>query len=158
MRLEVVDGDNGNAYAWIAVGRFSLPGLNASDVGDLLQALHPLLRRRISPEIVTQSEKLLNSEALSPRLRAALVSAFADATQQPLAQALCEQALEMNQPALIASDLVAGAPAQRGEASTKTAQQLSASATARQQVALATRLMRTAVGCGTLVQLIDQGK
>ena len=29
--LELVDGDDATAYAWLAVGRFSLAGLNPSD-------------------------------------------------------------------------------------------------------------------------------
>ena len=29
-RMELVDGDEGNAYAWLAVGRFSVPALNPS--------------------------------------------------------------------------------------------------------------------------------
>lgn len=158
VRLEIVDGDNGNAYAWIAAGRFSFSGLNPSDAGELLSAISPLIRRRITPDVTKQFESLLDSAALSPRMRAQLTVALAEAKQLPVAQALAEQALEINQAALVSKDLLSNDEATRTAASTLLAQQVSLAVTTRQQTAFATRLLKSAPGCAMLVQLVDQGK
>lgn len=158
VRLEVVDGDNGGAYAWLAVGRFSASGLNPSKAGEVFAAINPLLRRRIAPSVTEQFETLLNSTALSPRMRAQLTSALAEAKQLPLAQSLAEQAIEINQAALVNNDLLASDQPTRDAATKQLAQQLSLAATTRQQTAFAARLLRSAPGCSMLVQLVDQGK
>jgi putative heme-binding domain-containing protein len=158
VRLEVVDGDNGSAYAWLAVGRFSVSGLNPSNASEVLAAINPLVRRRIAPGVTEQYETLLVSTSLSPRMRAQLAAALAEAKQQPLAQLLAEQAIEINQAALVNNDLLANDPSTRDAATTQLAQQLSLAVTTRQQTAFATRLLRSATGCSTLVQLVDQGK
>jgi len=158
VRLEVVDGDKRTAYAWLAVGRFSINGLNPSNAGEVLAAINPLLRRHIAPGVTEQFETLLVSTALSPRMRAQLISALAEAKQQPLAQSLAEQAIEINQAALVNNDLLAYDQPTREAATKQLAQQLSLAVTTRQQTAFATRLLRSATGCSTLVQLVDQGK
>ncbi len=158
VRLEFVDGDKGSAYAWLAVGRFSLSGLNPSNAGEVLAAASPLLRRRIAPAVAEQFEPLLVSTALSPRMRAQLTAALAEAKQQPLAQALAEQAIEINQALLVNNELLSSEPTIRDAATKLLAQQLSLAVTTRQQTTFATRLLRSAPGCSTLVQLVDQGK
>jgi putative heme-binding domain-containing protein len=158
VRLEVVDGDNGRAYAWLAVGRFSITGLNPSEAGEVLAAIHPLVRRRIASSVTEEFENLLASPALSPRMRVQLISALAEAKQQPLAQSLAEQAIEIDQAALVSNDLLASDPSTREAAAVQLAQQLSLAVTTRQQTAFATRLLRSAPGCSTLVQLVEQGK
>ncbi len=158
VRVEVVDGDKGSAYAWLAVGRFSVSGLNPSNAGEVFAAVTPLLRRRIAAGVTQQFETLLVSTALSPRMRAQLISALAEAEQQPLAQTLVEQAIEINQAALVNNDLLASDQPTRDAAAKQLAQQLSLAVTTRQQTAFATRLLRSAPGCSTLVQLVDQGK
>ncbi|MDX1930212.1 MAG: c-type cytochrome [Pirellulaceae bacterium] len=158
VRIEVVDGDKGNAYAWLGVGRFSVNGLNPSNAGEVLAAINPLLRRRITPAVTEQFETLLASAALSPRMRAQLTSALAEAKQQVLAQTLAEQALEINQAGLVNNDLLSADQSARDAATKLLAEQISLAVTNRQQTAFATRLLRTVPGCSTLVQLLDQGK
>ncbi len=48
--IEVVDGDTGNAYAWLAVGRFSIHGLNPSK-----QAQHQIAAAEITGKLKLQS-------------------------------------------------------------------------------------------------------
>ncbi len=158
VRIEIVDGDNGSAYAWLAVGRFSMLGLNPSNAGELLASVYPLLRRRIASEVTTNFEALASSAALSPRMRAQLTSALAEATQQPLTQALVDQALDINQAALVSKDILAADPNVRNDSVLQLARQLSLAVTTRQQATFAARLLRSAPGCAALVQLIDQGK
>ena len=158
VRLEVVDGDNGTAYAWLAVGRFSTAGLNPSNVGEAIAALNSLLKRRISGSVTENAQSLLASSSLSPATRAQLVAGIANAQNQSFVQALVEQAIEINQASLVNNDLLSNDSEKRKESTTLLAQQLSSAATNRQQSAFAGRLMRSALGCATLVQLVVQGK
>jgi len=158
VRLEVVDGDNASAYAWLAVGRFSVKGLNPSNVGELLAAIDPLLKRRVAPAVTTEFQQLLQFTALSPRMRTQLIVGIADANRQPLVLALAEQAIEIDQASLVTNQVLAADQTERTVAATELAQQLSLAATARQQATFATRLLRSLPGCATLVQLVEQGK
>ncbi len=158
VRLEIVDGDNGNAYAWLAVGRFSSNGLNPTNVGEVFAAIEPLLKRRVTPVVTEQFQQLLKFTALSPRMRAQLIAGIADADRQPLVQALAEQAIEIGQAPLVNNQVLAADETERIAAATQLAQQLSLAATARQQTAFASRLLRSLPGCATLVQLVEQGK
>ena len=151
VRIEIVDGDNGSAYAWLAVGRISAAGLNPTQVGDSIAALNSLLKRRVGDDVVECGTKLLASPALSPRMRAQLVAGIADSNRQAFVQSLVEQALEINQATLVTNELLTSEDAKRQEATTLLAQQLSLSATNRQQNAMAGRLLRSADGCSTLV-------
>ena len=47
--VRVVDGDSGRAYAWLAVGRFSVRALNSSTADDLFGDYRGLLRRGLLP-------------------------------------------------------------------------------------------------------------
>src|SRR5207302_789858 len=53
--IELVDGDTGNAYAWLAVGRFSLAALNPSDAAK---------KQQLAAEIVGK----LKLQSLQPQL------------------------------------------------------------------------------------------
>jgi putative heme-binding domain-containing protein len=158
VRLELVDTDNAGAYAWLAVGRFSLGGLNRSQVGEQLGALNPLLRRRISTEVTEHVQGLAQSEKLSPRVRAELIGSIAEALQIPVVQAIAEHAIEMDQAAVVSSSLIAVDAIARSEMTNQVLQQISLASTARQQSAFAGRLLRSGVGCGHLVELLDAGK
>jgi putative heme-binding domain-containing protein len=48
--LEIVDGDTGSGYAWLAVGRFSVPGLNPSK-----QSQHQIAAAEIAGKLKLQS-------------------------------------------------------------------------------------------------------
>lgn len=158
VRFEIVDGDNGSAYAWLAVGRFSVSGLNPSNMNEQIASLNAIIKRRISEAATESGEAILASTSLSPRMRAQLVASIAEARRRPLIQSLAEQALEINQAALVTNELLAKDEAVTSDAANRVAQQLSLTATTRQQSAFAARLMRSAPGCETLAQLVVQGK
>jgi putative heme-binding domain-containing protein len=74
--IELVDGDGGNAYAWLAVGRFSLDALNPSEAPR---------RQQFAAEIVGQ----LKLAAFQPRLASLLVDPQTEvAARTAIAQAL----------------------------------------------------------------------
>jgi glucose/arabinose dehydrogenase len=95
--VELVDGDTGNAYAWLAVGRFSLDALNPSDaprrqqlaaeiVGKLkLAAYQPQLAALVANE---QTESVARSA-----IARALVALHPTATTSALAAALSDSSL-----------------------------------------------------------------
>jgi putative heme-binding domain-containing protein len=100
IRLQVVDGDGHDAYAWIAVGGFSQPGLA---MGPHRQAYEQLLRvaRCFGPSIVSKSQEpenldLLNrwqawleASKLDPASRTALQRSWFG-TEAPLASELVD--------------------------------------------------------------------
>lgn len=97
--VEIIDGDNANAYAWLAVGRFSVQGLNPNGqsqndlkavdliarfkLGDFQPILAELLRRNIdAPANAGQVAKALTS--IQPRsAQQALAAAVAVAGLTP---------------------------------------------------------------------------
>lgn len=74
--VELVDGDTGNAYAWLAVGRFSLEALNPSDVPR---------KQQLAAEIIGK----LKLEGLKPQL----VSLVIDSKTQSPARSEIAKAL-----------------------------------------------------------------
>jgi putative heme-binding domain-containing protein len=93
--IELIDADTANAYAWLAVGRFSLPALNPSDapqkqqlaaeiIGKLkIDALKPQLVSLVAAENTDSTARTSIAQALlafAPDARAAtLAAALADA-------------------------------------------------------------------------------
>jgi putative heme-binding domain-containing protein len=74
--VELIDGDTGNAYAWFAVGRFSLDSLNPND------APH---KQQLAAEIIGK----LKLESLKPQLTSLIVDPKTETTARTsIAQAL----------------------------------------------------------------------
>ncbi len=158
VRLELIDADNGSAYAWLAIGRCSVRGLNPTQIGEQLNAFSLIVRRHISDAVTQEAQPILTSGKLSPRMRGQLIANIAEAQSRSLLQALAEQALEIDQAALITNELVHDDVNIRKTASDRVLQQISLAVTARQQAAFAGRLVRSGEGCAALVQLLDSGK
>ncbi len=72
--LEIVDGDNASAYAWLAVGRFSFEPLNPTDNEAVVSPVE-LTRRFHLRELLPQAAKVLrdDSRSTSERVQAARV-------------------------------------------------------------------------------------
>jgi putative heme-binding domain-containing protein len=79
--IELIDGDTGNAYAWLAAGRFSLDALNPSDTPS---------KQQLASEIIGK----LKLEALQPQL----TSLVSDARTELPARAEIARALAMFAP------------------------------------------------------------
>src|SRR5439155_10330742 len=74
--IELIDGDTGNAYAWLAVGRFSLPALNPSDAPK---------KQQLAAEIIGK----LKLDSLKPQLTSRIVDPKTETTARTaIAQAL----------------------------------------------------------------------
>lgn len=159
VKLEVVDGDNGSAFAWIAVGQFSYEGLNPSTVNDRLLALNSLLKYRVASAVSDQVMPLLQSTKISARLQYQMLAAVAQSRGLPIIQALAEQATEMGQSERVSSTELLSQDAQSSaKAIDQLTLQLCLAATARQQGSMAGRLIRSSEGSALLVRLVQQGK
>ncbi|MEK7674827.1 MAG: HEAT repeat domain-containing protein [Verrucomicrobiota bacterium] len=160
--LEVVDGDNGPAFAWLAVGRFQpavveMPSVSPSQSSQRRQAAAELIR-------------LLSLTNLAPRLTQLVAADTTDLeTRAAVAQALA--ALNPNESSVALAPLV-GDPALPLELRKKIGQLL-ANRSVGDTFALLTEVMRTtpyrvqlklaqslagsATGAESLLQIIEQG-
>ncbi len=90
--VEVTDGDDRAAFAWLAVGRFSIEGLNPRDSKHSFAAIAQLVRRyQIAEAANLLSDVIRDSQAsLSTRTRAsvAMVTGNADPMETILASAV----------------------------------------------------------------------
>jgi putative heme-binding domain-containing protein len=75
--LEVTDGDDRGAYAWLAVGRFSIEGLNPRDNRNSFAAIAQLVRRYQIGEAAELLKSVIRDPgaSLSTRTRAAVAMA-----------------------------------------------------------------------------------
>jgi putative heme-binding domain-containing protein len=157
VRIEVIDGDAGNAYAWLAVGRFSDPRLERGNVSELIEAVSSNLLQGIAPNDFSQQ---LEQLALSDRQRATLIAGALTGTQQQPAAALAQQAIALRRPELIGVGLLVSQPAPElaTEKKQAIALELCATATASQQTQFVKALLGSAAGCELLEDLLVQGK
>lgn len=90
--LEMVDGDAGPAYAWLAVGRFSVDGLNASDAAERMRDGVDLVQNFNLSELRPALVSLLNASGddfeLASRIAQALTAASNDSRLKALATAV----------------------------------------------------------------------
>ena len=89
--IELVDGDTADAYAWLAVGRFSLAGLNPSDTAK---------KQQLAAEIVGK----LKLAALRPQLATLVAAPSTDgAARAAIGQALVSLDPDSRAAALVAA-------------------------------------------------------
>ncbi len=156
VRVEVVDGDGGDAYAWLAVGRFSDLQLERGNINEIIAAVATSLRQGFKS---ADAVGAIQSLPLSPRQRAGLVvAALQGAGSQPAAT-LAQQALHLNRVDLLTGELL-GSDLLGSESDDRFLNlsiELCATATAAQQTGLAKALLSTPSGCVLLNKLLDRG-
>ncbi len=182
VRLVVVDGDAGNAYAWLAAGQFSLEALNANDDSAWLAAYGSMVKRGLRRLDAATVESL----RLSTRPQAQVILSALVGAGQRAAAALAEQALKIGRDDLLSPQLLnaslsdsadtsdspgspdssdspntlnsADSPAQAAPPLNlvEWTKPLATSLTLSQQSELARELMRSAEGCQLLQQLLQQ--
>ncbi len=163
VRVEVVDGDSAGAYAWLALGRFSLGALNHSGEDKLIEALVTTLRRGFWRSL-EQGESLLelagkmDALGLSQRRRARLIVAALEGAAMEPARTLASQALALDRPELVTTGLLVGDDQRPETQVLQVAQELCATATALQQRSLAKSLLGSADGCRLLAALLAEGR
>ncbi len=160
VRLEMVDGDSASAYAWLAVGRFSLAELNPSDQSERtaramkliadhqLRSFMPVLDHLLqTPEV--RGEELAAVCVAAAALRGgAVAQAVAAVTQLPGADAALLTAVR------VCLQSGRSDSAQEAEILERAMQR----ASAPRQVLLADLMSADAAGCEMLVGMMDRGR
>ena len=158
--LEIVDGDNDRAYAWLAVGRFSMSELNPKAtnatevVPDLitnfdLNHLKPLLQMRLSEEKLSSAQEWLAVRALLATESDSRHLALAIWLQEPSAPL----SLRKRFVSVIKSEDESGKEEQFSKLFKDVAKHLSSA----QQSRFAEQLLNDKQGAMQLLSLIDQG-
>ncbi|MHB8520538.1 MAG: PVC-type heme-binding CxxCH protein [Limisphaerales bacterium] len=161
--LEIVDGDDGGAYAWLAVGRFDppvvqLPSMNPSQVAERQQAAAELAGEFRLAGLEPQITQLLETPAADADARAAAAKAMA--TLNPVAHlaAMNGILLDATEPLMLREKVgqtLAGLNSAPARALLVEALR---SASHRLQVRLALALASNADGAEVLLQAIADGK
>ncbi|MCA9195312.1 MAG: c-type cytochrome [Planctomycetales bacterium] len=156
VRLEFVDGDAGNAYAWLAFGRFSLPALNFSPISTEVNALSELVRRFERPQMGLIVEELLDAQHLSVAQAGRLISASLERQGARAEQVVVDFSISLNLFDVPTGRALLGL-ATRGEALLKQSQLICNAATLSQQRQFSRAMLASATGCGIVQQMIGSG-
>ncbi|MCA9174296.1 MAG: VCBS repeat-containing protein [Planctomycetales bacterium] len=149
--LELIDDDNGNAYAWLAVGRFSEPRLNPSDRTSALAVAANLVGRFRLREL---------KQPLLTHLRQLPDSALAGAIAQLESDGRLKGAAELLGFGIeekLRATMVSAVEQGDGEAAVKSIQAAVKSLSSPQQRSLALALTAETAGMLAFVDLIEAG-
>lgn len=149
VRLVVTDAEAGRAYAWLAVGQFSLTRLNAAAEGPLLEDYVKLVQRGFA-EVPQELLKALPRQAAAVTFAANL-----QGQGQTTASLLASQAIAWGRADLL-TPLFGVIPLP--EQLLELGRQLATTATLQQQRTWVAQLVRTAEGCRLVEQLCSDGR
>jgi putative heme-binding domain-containing protein len=161
--IEIVDGDDRGAYAWLAAGRFSppvppMPGADPSLLGSRLEAAAEIVARFRIDALESEIARVLESSATEPAARAAAARALSTLHPSPEASALAVLAGEPGLPASL-RERIAGALAGRLPAATGEAlEEIMASAPSRLQASAAQTLAGSPSGAERLLEMAERGR
>jgi putative heme-binding domain-containing protein len=153
VKLQVIDEDSANAFAWLAVGDFSFTFLQTGRVNGYLTLLGDMARKGLVDKSLDDRLRLM---PLSPRQRAVFTTAFYQGKGQHLMATLARQALSAGRPDLVLT-LREQSGRRDGESSKAIAQELARSMTGAEQSSLARALLGSTEGCELLAEMLDQG-
>ena len=92
--IRCVDGDQANAYAWVALGRFSLDALNENDSTNRLRNGLSLIARYNVHDAQPKLLKLLDSKRLDDNAQIECLAVLAQLHERSLVQSLAEYSLQ----------------------------------------------------------------
>ena len=164
VRVVVTDGNSGNAYAWIAVGRFSVSGLNPSTAEQSIDRLSMFLAHVPVEAWQAKIESLVCSEKLDRSSRSKLAEVYARSKRSFALATVLAAANELHVTDLL-PDLRQTVECIRSESSDEQTsvlaleigKTLGRSVTTKNQMQIARHLIANAQGRSLLVQLIDSG-
>ena len=160
VRFECVDGDDGDAYAWLAVADFSLESLNPSRVDGGLAKLGKLLESMSQVGFAQVQDKLptlLSAAALPDDARTKLIGSIAVARGRSLGKQLIDAAIPRGLITAVEPAIAIGAQPEYEQAAKKLGIALAAQLTLSQQSQVARAMIASAEGRRLLVQLVDEG-
>jgi putative heme-binding domain-containing protein len=155
--VELVDSDAGNAYAWVAVGRFSLAALNPSDAPRKQQLAAEIVGKlklqSLQPQLTGLALAPTTDSTARTAIAQALVALHPDARASALAAALADP--------IVPDELrpkIGRAIAERGEQSLIEAlREVLKRVPMRLQTTIAEHLAGDAIGAGALLAIIESG-
>ncbi|MGC1272137.1 MAG: HEAT repeat domain-containing protein [Planctomycetaceae bacterium] len=154
--LELADGDAGTAYAWLAVGRFSLDALNAGGQANPQRAAELIAGLKLA-DLSPQLKSLLADSAVGTASRAAAATALVALDDDPLLASLVPLMGDPAVPAAIkeaiARAILDREPSQIAKAVEAAVKTLPSAA----QFPFAERLATTPAGATALLTLVEQG-
>lgn len=158
--VELVDGDSAGAFAWLAVGRFSVAGLNPSQrMDNLLRGVQMAAEFKIQ-RLQRPLASLLGSESISGELSKEIGMAISrisggDAASRALANAFTIEGVVGDLRQQLVATLTDQSP---DRPIAKILAGVMNVATEPDQARLAGQLAADAKGCGLLLDLIERGK
>jgi putative heme-binding domain-containing protein len=156
--VEIVDADAGGAYAWLAVGRFSLAALNPNEVAQRQQAVARLIGELKLKKFQPKLAELLTSGTLDAATRGAIGSALValtpDARAAALVRIVSEPGSEIASRQKLTKAIASLEDQDLQEALTEALKELPA----RMQSAVAESLAGDVNGVTALLQLVTQGR
>lgn len=158
VRLECFDNDSGSAYAWLAVGDFSVAELNPSSIDEDVVRLTRLIELNVSSMGDASGQTLLASTSLSDGARARLAAGFAARRSLPLSKLLIDLADARGHSAAVKTEIVLGSRDQVYAACKELASVLTAHMTMSQQSQFARSLIGSPEGRQLLIDLFDEGR
>ncbi len=161
--LEIVDGDTGEAYAWIAAGRFEpavvpLPGKDPSAISRRLKSAAEMARSLQARELAPRLQKLLTNEQAELEARAAAAQAVAfltpSETRTALASLVGDGSISVKLQNQICTALASGDGAQSAAALAEAFKQ----SPTRVQLKLAQSMSGSVTGSEGLLGMIERGE
>ena len=160
VRFECVDGDDGNAYAWLAVTNFSFAALNPSSVDGGVARLAKLLEPMGNvgfDHLQSKLQSLLTTPVLADDARAKLVSSVANARGRSLGKQLVDLAIARGLNGNVLPAIALGSKPEFEEAAKKLGASVASQLTLTQQSQAARAMIASAEGRRLLIQLVDEG-
>lgn len=156
--LELVDGDTGSAYAWLAVGRFSVTALNPTQVPPDRRAAADLIAKFKLADLRDELGKVLREsreDALTCQsLAEGMVALSPDTRLLALCEAFGIEACPRELRCRIVESVIAG----DARAADELLAELMAVAAAPEQLRIAQQLSQDAEGMAAIVRLIGAGR
>jgi hypothetical protein len=155
--IEIVDGDTENAFAWLAVGRFSVTGLNPRDSagqqGKGITLVSDFRLTELRPVIVELLRRSgANAEAAAV-VAQTLATMQSDSQLHALAAAVTTQGITQQQRSSVYDDLISGADSQTAEVLAG----IMKVATSAEQLRIGQALCRDVAGATLLVAMAEKG-
>jgi putative heme-binding domain-containing protein len=156
--VELIDGDSGGAYAWLAVGRFSVPGLNPSLTSQRRQAVAQLAAQlklqRLKPQLIDLLTSATSDAATRSRAAEAIVALQPDARGAALVRVIDAPHVSADLKHKCAIALAGGEAASTAAALAEAMRVVPASV----QTSAAETLAGDTAGAEALLAMVEQGQ
>jgi putative heme-binding domain-containing protein len=156
--VELIDGDTADAYAWLAVGRFSLAALNPSDTARKQQLAAEIVGKLKLAELRPQLATLVAAPSTDGTARAALGLALVALDPDSRAAALVAALNDPAMPTELRTKMGAAIATDADETYLANLREVMQRAPSRLQTQVAETLAGDAAGAESLLALVEAGQ